>query len=90
VDVPTNKPLLEKIKAGQVRVGTIPCHADHLPSPGERMTFREATFGIGVPNPVPNGDSVSVTLTSVVDTHTPYLGYTLCTLRWDSEESVEK
>lgn len=87
MDVPTAKPLLEKIKAGEVRVGLIPCPPDHLPAPGDMVTFREATFDdFGVPSLVPNGDSTSITLASVYDTHNTYRGFTLCTLRWDAEE----
>jgi len=87
MDVPTTKLLLEKIKAGELRLGLIPCPPDHLPAPGDRVRFREATFEqFCVPSLVPNGDSVSVKLTSIYDTHTAYLGFTLCTLRWDAEE----
>lgn len=91
MDLPTAKPLLEKIKAGEVRVGLIPCPPDHLPAPGDVVTFCEAIFDdFCVSRLVPNGDSASVRLVSVYDTHTPYLGFTLCTLRWDTEEPTEE
>lgn len=87
MDVPTAKPLLEKIKAGEVRVGLIPCPPDHLPALGDVVTFREAIFDdFSVSSLVPNGDSASVRLASVYDTHNTYLGFTLCTLRWDAAE----
>jgi hypothetical protein len=83
MDVPTTTALLERIKNGEIRVGLIPCPADRLPVPGDVLTFREAIFELGAPSLVPNGGSASVTLTAVYDTHEPYLGFTLCTLRWD-------
>ena len=87
MDVPTVKGLLEKIKAGEVRVGLIPCPPDHLPTPGDTVRFREATFEqFCVPSFVPNGDVVSVVLTSIYDTRNTYLGFALCTLRWNAEE----
>jgi hypothetical protein len=51
------------------------------------VTFREAIFEhFCVSSLVPNGDSASVTLSSVYDTHDAYLGFTLCTLRRDDED----
>ena len=90
MNVPTAKPLLDKIKAGEVRVGLIPCHPDHLPVPGDIVTSREATFDdFSVSSLVPTGDSTSVTLASVYDTHNTYLGFVLCTLRWDAAQPAK-
>ena len=87
MDVPTAKPLLEKIKAGEVCVGLIPCPPDHLPAKGDMVTFREATIGeFFVLSLVPNGDSTPVTLASVDVTPNQDRGSTLCTLRWDAAQ----
>lgn len=83
MDVLTHKPLLEKIEAGTVAVGTIPCPPDCLPAVGNTVTFREATFELFSPPAfVPHGRSVAARLTSVYDTEYPYRDFTLCTLRW--------
>jgi hypothetical protein len=96
MDVLTIKPLLDKIRAGFEGEGAVPCPPDKLPVPGDVVTFREAAFQLGAPSLVPNGDSTSVTLTSVSNTHVPYHGvdayegFTICTLRWDAVERAGK
>jgi hypothetical protein len=96
MDVLTIKPLLDNIKAGKVRDGAIPCPPDKLPVPGDVVTFREATFQLGAPSLVPNGDWASVKLASVSNTHVPYHGiatyegFTIYTLRWDAVEPTGK
>lgn len=82
MDVPTEKPLLEKIKAGQVHEGTIPYPSDQIPAVGDRVTFREATFPFGIPTRVSNGEWVSVTLTTVRKSPMSYFGSTLWELEW--------
>ncbi len=85
MDVPTEKTLLERIKAGKVREGTIPYPPDQVPAVGDIVTFREATWAFGIPSRVPNGDWFSVTLTSVLESPMPrYFGSTLWELQWDA------
>jgi hypothetical protein len=89
MDVPTTKSLLEDIKAGIARVGLLPCPPDEIPVPGDTVRFQEATFEhFCAPSLVENGDSASVTLTSVYPTNNQYQGDTLCTLRWKREDNM--
>ena len=89
MDVPTTKSLLEDIKAGTARVGLLPCPPDDIPVPGHTVRFQEATFEhCCVPSLVENGDSASVTLTSVYPTKNQYQGDTLCTLRWNHDNKM--
>ena len=83
MEIPTDKPLLDRIKAGDVGVGLIPCPPDHIPVPGDRVVFREATFSFGRTTVDPVGDSIQATLTVVYDTGDKYQGSPLCTLRWE-------
>ena len=89
MEVPTVKTLLDHIKAEEVLLGLIPCPSDRIPTVGESVTFREATFdSFGIPTFVVGGDKAVVHLTSLFDTHTPFHGSTLCTLRWKVDGDI--
>ena len=91
MEVPTNKQLIERIKSGEVRVGTIPCPPDRIPALGDTVRFREAVFDhFSVARLVPDGEAVSAVLTSVFDMGEPYFRFTLCTLQWDAKSPAER
>lgn len=84
LEIPTERTLLDRIRAGEVLVGLIPCPADRLPVAGETVRFLEAVFEFDFPKLVPLGGWIDVALTSVFNTGDEYRGSPLCTLRWNA------
>lgn len=87
-EVPTERGLLDRIRAGDTLVGEIPCPADRLPVAGDTVRFLEAVFVFDFPRLTPLGDRIDATLTSVFNTGREYRGSPLCVLRWEAPLAV--
>ena len=84
--VPTPKDLLEEIRTGKETRAIIPVPAGKSLSPGDRVTFAEATFDrFGTPTMIVGGDSVSVILTKAQETGNSYQAKRLLAIEWDPE-----
>jgi hypothetical protein len=87
MSVPTEKKLLQRIKAGTADRGILPVAPDESVGEGDVLAFQEATFSPHqIPTPVPNGDSVSMRITKAEDTGDKYGGSRLYAFRWQPIE----
>jgi len=87
MSVPTEKKLLQRIKAGKEDRGILPVPPDESIGVGDVLTFREATFSLHqIPTLVPNGDSASMRITKAEDTGEKYGGSRLYAFRWQRIE----
>jgi hypothetical protein len=88
MSMPTEKKLLQRIKAGKEDRGILPVAPDESVGVGDILTFREATFSFHqIPTLVPNGDSVSMRITKAEDTGDKYGGSRLYAFRWQPIEA---
>jgi hypothetical protein len=88
MSVPTEKKLLQRIKAGKADHGILPVPPDESIGVGDILTFREATFSLHqIPTLVPHGESVSMRITEADDTGNKYGGSRLYAFRWQPIEA---
>ncbi len=88
MSVPTEKKLLQQIKAGRVSHGILPVAPAESIGVSDILTFREATFSVHqIPTLVPNGDAVSMRITKAEDTGDKYAGNRLYAFQWQSIET---
>jgi hypothetical protein len=86
--VPTEKKLLQRIKAGKEDRGVLPVPPDESIGVGDILNFREATFSLHqVPTLVPHGDSVSMRIKGAEDTGDKFGGSRLYAFRWGPIEA---
>jgi len=83
MNVPTEKNLLQQIKAGHQDRGILPVPPDESIGVGDILNFQEATFDAHqIPSFVPNGDEISMQITKADDTGGKYGGHRLYGFRW--------
>jgi hypothetical protein len=83
MNVPTERNLLQQIKAGREDRGILPVPPDESIGVGDILTFREATFDHHqIPTLVPNGDAVSMRIIKANDTGDKHGGWRLYAFRW--------
>lgn len=88
MSVPTEKTLLQRIKARQEDRGILPVPPDESIGVGDILTFREATFDHHqIPTLVPGGDTVDMRITKADDTGDKYGGWRLYGFRWQPIEA---
>jgi hypothetical protein len=87
MSVPTEKKLLEQIKAGKRDQSILPVPPDESIGVGDILTFREATFDPHqIPTLVPKGESVSMRITKAKDTGDKHFGNRLYSFQWQPIE----
>jgi hypothetical protein len=87
MSVPTEKKLLQRIKAGTADRGILPVPPDESIAVGDILSFREATFSLHqIPTLVLNGDSASMRITKAEDTGNKYGGSRLYAFQWQRIE----
>lgn len=85
MNVPTEKKLLQQIKAGREDRGILPVPPDESIGVGDILTFREAIFDLHqIPTLVADGDAVSMRITKADDTGNKHGGWRLYGFRWES------